>query len=385
MQVVADQDQLDVGRLGGGEEAVAAGRAPARRRSPGSSGTSATSAAAAGVAVDDHGAGLRLVDDEPGERRRRPGSSRGTAGRAPASTMARAAANWARRPGAVRAPDQRVGPARRAGQGRAVGHLAPGPRTAAAARSACRRRWPSRAPAASSAGPAAVAAAKVAGSWAGTASGPTRSAALSSARLSCATWADRSFGSSRSACRAKPQAEGRLGLGRRHLARDRDLAWRRPTTRGRPARRELGTRGGGNAQAASVSTRTGRLRLLRERPAGQPRDRRLRGRSHRRAAPASRPPGTSGTARPRDRRSPPARWPRRPPSTGSGLSSAAASGGTAEGCEPAHVPDQEVVLLARQPRPPQRLDQERHGVRARLAEAADGVVLLLGASASGRR
>ena len=35
-------------------------------------------------------------------------------------------------------------------------------------------------------------------------------------------------------------------------------------------------------------------------------------------------------------------------------------------------------VLARQARPPQRLDQRGHGVRARLAEPPDGVILLLG-------
>ena len=48
------------------------------------------------------------------------------------------------------------------------------------------------------------------------------------------------------------------------------------------------------------------------------------------------------------------------------------------GLQPADVPDQEVMILARQPRPPQRLDQGRHRVGPRLPEAADGIVLLLG-------
>ena len=64
--------------------------------------------------------------------------------------------------------------------------------------------------------------------------------------------------------------------------------------------------------------------------------------------------------------------------TGSGPSSTAVSGGTADGLQPAHVPQQQVVILARQARPPQRLDQRRHGVRARLAQPADGVILLRG-------
>ena len=109
----------------------------------------AISAAAAGVAVDDHGAGLGLVDDEPGERRERPGWSRGTAGRAPGRRW-----RGPRRTG-------RVGPAR-TGRGPAGGadpsaRPAPRGRSPSPARgprrrpaSACGRRWPSRAP-----GPAA--------------------------------------------------------------------------------------------------------------------------------------------------------------------------------------------------------------------------------------
>ena len=255
-QVVVDQDQLDVGRLGGRAEA---------RRSPVAADLGVVAepleeadelAAAVGVAVDDDGAGTGPAATNRasiGTTRLEPGN--GCRGSSP--TRARAAANWTRRLGARRAP-------RPAGRGgvpspRALRSVTwPRASTAAtAARSSCRRRSPSRTTSPSTSGPAASAAANVpAGSLAGNAADPTRSIACSSARLR-GDLRQRSAGSSSE--RRASQAEGASARG--VTCAGPGPSRRRPRSRGRPGssgtfgRRASDRRAGRVGQDADRATR----------------------------------------------------------------------------------------------------------------------------------
>ena len=222
------------------------------------------------------GGWLTMNRARTGATRLEPGNGRSGA----SSTRALRGGELNAAAGRRQGPDQRVGPAagRPGPRGRSPwpgrgprrrpGRLAVGDgrlehlgRAARARRRSRRRRWPGPAPATRRDRPART--------------------AFSRARLSCATWAERFVGSSRRACRANRRPRIVWASAARHLARDRDVLGRRPTARRRRARRGTRAAGGDTHQAASVSTRTGRLRLLGERPAGQPLDRRLRGGSHR--------------------------------------------------------------------------------------------------------
>ena len=228
----------------------------------------------------------------------------------------------------------------------------------------------------SSEGPAAVAAAKVAGSLAGSLVGIDASHGLLQGQAEL-----RDLG--RSVLRVQPQglprepqAEDRLGLVGGHLARRRGLfagsqAQTTTVSSGNSSRRRC------SLQAASVRTWTG------------VRGWSANGRPVSRAIAACAAARRAGAAPRRGRRErqerhglPIADRAHRRGRVGrQGGLGAFQHGGQrrdGRGLQPAHVLHQQIVIPARQARPPQRLDQERHRIRPRLPKAADGIVLLLG-------
>ena len=374
IKCVVDEDQLDVGRLRRGAEALVAGRREHRLIAqllevPGQS------PAPRGVAVDDHGPGRRLVGHEPGEDR----DDQARPGERPSRLQRDQRPGGGELDPTVRRRerlDQRVGPAVRP-PGRRGRSPAPAPSRPRRPGRTCRRRSPSRSTSPSTLGPAASAAAKVlAGSPAGNAAKPARSTAFSRARLEQHDLRRHGrTGRAASASRAQPEPEVGLRLAPRDLDRDGLLPGLVPDPEHDRVARELDLveviLPGLVGQEAD-----GRLGLRLERPAGQVPDRVADGhqRGRRRGARAA-SETSGGTARGSPIR------PRASAASATSLvsppSSVASSGGTAGRSSRAMFRTIVARLARRQARPVQRLDQRRDGVRARLAEPLDGVILLL--------
>ena len=221
-----------------------------------------------------------------GATRLEPGNGRSGAAR----RSTRAAANWVRRPGAFRAP----GPAdggrpRRTGQGRAVGHLGQrrGPRRLA--RFGLRSAMAVSSTQAKQRGPGGGRGGERGRVLRGHGVGPDPLGGLLQCQAELRGLGRRVGGVQSQGLPREVQAEFRAGLGGRHLARDRNLSGRVP----RPEDDRLIERPGTLAviRPGRVGQQAGgRLRLPRERPAGQPLDRGLRGGAHRWIWRRARPP-----------------------------------------------------------------------------------------------
>ena len=344
------------------------------------------------VAVDDDGAGYGLAGHEPGEDR----DDLARAG----EWLPRLERDQGPRGGELDPPARGRQSASTSGFGPAAGRQgacgrspAPGPRRPRRPGRTCRRRWPPRTTAPSTSGPAASGG----GERAGRVGGGERGEPDALDRL---LQRQAQEGDLRRHVRRvepqrlarKPQAEVRLGVALRHPVRDRDRLAGVPGPEDQGGRRETRPRGGDNASASSVSTRTGARGCAAN---GRPVSRSIARRASSRTGSlvSSVPAGDGVAAHARyvrcgtapGRRCCRARPPHRRPRPASGLSRVAIKGGNRRPVEPAHVADDQGLVLGREPRLLERLHQKRHGVRPRLAEPLDGVVLLLVASSSGRR
>ena len=208
---VADDDELDVGRVCRGPKALIARGLQdwlvAQRLE-----RAGELAAPVRVAVDDHGPGRPLRYREPGQGGNNPAGAGEWLGRR-SSTRALAAANWTRAPGAESASARGWGWPVRESSARSV--TWPKAVAAAAASSSLPSAIAFRKTSARTAGPAATAEANVPRSWAGKELKPTRSIAFSSDRLTEAVRASRSRGCNSSASLASwspkyPSASPRL-------------------------------------------------------------------------------------------------------------------------------------------------------------------------------